>query len=62
MLLDPSVIDKEDGYILEQIKKFASEIVNEVLPAQQLIVFVDRIVGLIFFSLCFSDGCIANPG
>ncbi|KAJ1303388.1 hypothetical protein OPQ81_011580 [Rhizoctonia solani] len=43
MLLDPSVIDKEDSGILENIKSFAAEIMNDVPPARQLIMFVDRI-------------------
>ncbi|EUC63459.1 cell division control protein, partial [Rhizoctonia solani AG-3 Rhs1AP] len=43
MLLDPSIIDKEDGYILDNIKNFAAEIMHDVPPAKQLIMFVDRI-------------------
>ncbi|ELU38983.1 cell division control protein Cdc25 [Rhizoctonia solani AG-1 IA] len=43
MLLDPSVIDKEDSSILNNIRSFASEIMRDVTPAEQLIMFVDRI-------------------
>ncbi|CAE6412129.1 unnamed protein product [Rhizoctonia solani] len=43
MLLDPSIIDKEDSYILDNIKSFAAEIMHDVPPAKQLIMFVDRI-------------------
>ncbi|QRV77634.1 cell division control protein 25 [Ceratobasidium sp. AG-Ba] len=42
MLMDPSVIDKEDTPILGQIKGFAMEIIRDVPPAKQLIVLVDR--------------------
>ncbi|CAE6501866.1 unnamed protein product [Rhizoctonia solani] len=43
LLYNSSIIDKEDSYILEHIKSFAQEIVRDVTPAEQLIMFVDRI-------------------
>ncbi|CAE6443839.1 unnamed protein product [Rhizoctonia solani] len=43
MLLDPSIVDKEDSSILDNIKSFAAEIMHDVPPAKQLIMFVDRI-------------------
>ncbi|KDN45431.1 hypothetical protein RSAG8_05018, partial [Rhizoctonia solani AG-8 WAC10335] len=44
MLLEPSIFDKEDSYILDNIKNFALEIMHDVPPAKQLIMFVDRIL------------------
>ncbi|CAE7227536.1 unnamed protein product [Rhizoctonia solani] len=42
-MLSESVIDREDGYILDNIRSFAADIMNDVPPARQLIMFVDRL-------------------
>ncbi|KAG9120403.1 hypothetical protein FRC07_004115 [Ceratobasidium sp. 392] len=42
MLLDPTVIDKEDSPVMNQIKAFAIDVMKDVPPAKQLIVLVDR--------------------
>lgn len=44
MLLDASVIDKEDAYIMDHIKAFAEDTAIDTPAAKQLIVLVDRIV------------------
>ncbi|KAH7336924.1 ras guanine nucleotide exchange factor domain-containing protein, partial [Rhizoctonia solani] len=43
MMLDPSIFDKSDSQILDKIKNFAMQIMDDVPPAKQLIMFVDRI-------------------
>ncbi|CAE6472373.1 unnamed protein product [Rhizoctonia solani] len=43
MMLDPSIFDKGDGQILDNIRNFAMQIMDDVPPAKQLIMFVDRI-------------------
>ncbi|KAG8691484.1 hypothetical protein FRC11_002957 [Ceratobasidium sp. 423] len=42
-MLVESSIDKEDSYILEHIRSFAEEIVHDLPPAKQLIMFVERV-------------------
>jgi son of sevenless-like protein len=52
MVTDEDVLEKEDMYIMDRIKNFASTVEKEVVPptlaAKQLCVLVDRIVSVVF--------------
>lgn len=46
MITDEDVLEKEDAYILDKIKDFASkvEVSNSIAAAKQLVVLIDRVV------------------
>ncbi len=49
MITDEDVLEKDDMYILDQIKNFASdpEVSNSVAAAKQLVVLIDRVVRIL---------------
>lgn len=50
MITDEDVLEKEDAYILDKIKDFASkvEVSNSIAAAKQLVVLIDRVVRTLY--------------